>query len=89
VIFNRMKTIKEQIYSKLVNSIVVENKIPCDIELNSEQMKALSEALSATKKFHKYINLDECILSESVVLLKQKRSAAAKFKSIFGFVWPL
>lgn len=89
MIFNHMKTIKEQIFSRLVNSIVVENKIPCNIELSSEQMKALSEALSATKKFHKYINLDKCVLSESVVLLKQKRSAAAKFKSIFGFAWSL
>ena len=84
-----MKTLKEQIYSRLINSIVIENRIPCNVELNSEQMKALSEALSATKKFHKYISLDECVLSESVGLLKQKRSAAAKFKSIFGFSWPL
>ena len=84
-----MKLLKEQIFSKIIKSIVVENKIPCNIELSSEQMKALSEAISETKKFHKYINLEECALNESVSLLKNKRRAAAKFKSVFGFSWPL
>jgi hypothetical protein len=84
------KTIKTADFLRLaILSLYCENKLPLAIRGTRAELKALSEALMATRLFEQEANNDGNTVSTVMEALNRKHRAAARFQKIFGQNWPL
>ncbi len=65
--------------------------IPTNIKIRGsrEQMKALTDALTATKAFHNEMKKNKVQLEQVTTKLAIKTAVSQKFKQVFGIDWPL
>lgn len=52
------------------------------------QLSVLTEALAATRDFHRELNSPDALLEGMSAPLGRKRRAAAAFEATFGVAWP-
>jgi len=84
-----MKTNETKLLRASIASLLLGRPFGWKIKGTKTEMKALSNALMATKLFEDMLNTDGVLVKEVISMLEKKHRAANRFKRVFGISWPL